>query len=287
MRRLASGPPANCREVSWAELAADPPDLVLLQRPDDLGLCERGLGLRPGKDVPAIYLEHNTPKEQVPNTRHPLADQRGLLLVQVTHFNQLFWDVGSTPSVVIEHGVADPGHRYTGELARLAFVVNEPVRRWRVTGTDLLAAFDAHPIDAFGIDGDLLPAELGSHCPQLAFAGNHLPEDLYAALARRRVYLHLNRWTSLGLSLIQAMMLGLPVVVLDTTEASRAVPPEAGALSCDIGELTRVAAQLLKDPEEAAARGRVAREAALRRYGLARFLADWDEAYAAAVNLFR
>jgi glycosyltransferase involved in cell wall biosynthesis len=112
-----------------------------------------------------------------------------------------------------------------------------------------------------------------------------LPEDLYAALARRRVYLHLNRWTSLGLSLIQAMMLGLPVVVLDTTEASRAVPPQAGALSCDIGELTRVAAQLLKDPEEAAARGRVAREAALRRYGLARFLADWDEAYAAAANL--
>ena len=46
-----------------------------------------------------------------------------------------------------------------------------------------------------------------------------------------------------------------------------------------------MAAQLLKDPDEAAARGRVAREAALRRYGLARFLADWDEAYAAAVSL--
>jgi hypothetical protein len=283
--RLGPGPPANCREVAWADLATDPPDLVLLQRPVDLGLCERGLGLRPGRDVPAVYLEHNTPRDQVPNTRHPMADQRGVLMVQVSHFNHLFWNAGSTASVVIEHGVADPGYRFTGELPRLAFVVNEPVRRWRVTGTDLLAAFASHPIDAFGIDGDLLPPALGSRCPQLAFAGNLLPEDLYAALARRRVYLHLNRWTLLGLSLIQAMMLGLPVVVVDTTEASRAIPPEAGAVSCDVGELTRVARQLLKDPEEAAARGRAAREAALRRYGLARFLADWDEAYAAAVDL--
>lgn len=284
LRKLAAVP-AGCHEVSWTDLAADPPDLVLLQRPIDSDLCEQHLGLRPGRDLPAIYLEHNTPQDQVPNTRHPMADQRGLLLVQVSHFNHLFWEAGSATSMVIEHGVPDPGYRYRGDLARLAFVVNEPVRRWRVTGTDLLAAFGAHPIDAFGIDGDLLPPELGSRCPQLAFAGNLSSEDLYAALARRRVYLHLNRWTSLGLSLIQAMMLGLPVVVVNTTEASRAVPPEAGALSSDIGELTRVAAQLLKDPEEAAARGRVAREAALRRYGLSRFLADWDEAYTAAQNL--
>jgi hypothetical protein len=286
LRRL-DAVPAGCHEVSWSDLAADPPDLVLLQRPIDADLCEQHLGLRPGRDLPGIYLEHNTPQDQVPNTRHPLADQSELLLVQVTHVNHLFWDTGSATSVVIEHGVPDPGYRYRGDLARLAFVVNEPVRRWRVTGTDLLAAFGAHPIDAFGIDGDLLPPELGSRCPQLVFAGNLSPEDLYTALARRRVYLHLNRWTSLGLSLIQAMMLGMPVVVVNTTEASRAVPPEAGALSSDVGELTRAAAQLLKDPEEAAARGRVAREAALRRYGLARFLADWDEAYATAQKLVK
>ena len=31
------------------------------------------------------------------------------------------------------------------------------------------------------------------------------------------------------------------------------------------------------DPDEARARGLVARDAALERYGLARFLADWDD----------
>ena len=35
--------------------------------------------------------------------------------------------------------------------------------------------------------------------------------------------------------------------------------------------------RLVDDPEEAAERGRAARAVALERYGLDRFLADWDE----------
>ena len=31
----------------------------------------------PGRDLPAIFLEHNTPKTDVPSTRHPLADEPG------------------------------------------------------------------------------------------------------------------------------------------------------------------------------------------------------------------
>ena len=50
-------------------------------------------------------------------------------------------------------------------------------------------------------------------------------------MARRRVYLHPIRWTSLGLSLLEAMHLGMPVVALATTEVPEAVPPEAGVVS--------------------------------------------------------
>ncbi len=260
--------------VSPEELRDDPPDVVVLQRPAELDLCEQ-LGLRPGREVGAVFVEHNTPRVDVPSSRHPLADRDDLLLVHVTHFNALFWDSGSTPTVVVEHGVRDPGPRWTGELARLAFVVNEPVRRWRVTGTDLLDRFAEHPVDAFGIDGHLLPAALPG-CPRLSFAGNVSQAELYPELARRRAYLHLNRWTSLGLSLIQAMLIGLPVLVLDTTEASRAVPPGAGAISTDVEVLRAAASRLLVDHDEAAARGRVAREAALQRYGIERFVRDWD-----------
>ena len=54
-----------------------------------------------------------------------------------------------------------------------------------------------------------------------------LPQDrLHTEMARRRVYLHPVRWTSLGLSLIEAMMLGMPVVALATTEAAVDVPAD-------------------------------------------------------------
>jgi glycosyltransferase involved in cell wall biosynthesis len=84
------------------------------------------------------------------------------------------------------------------------------------------------------------------------------------------------RWTSLGLSLLEAMHLGMPVLVLAATEAPRAVPPEAGAVSADVDELLRTARRLLADPEEARRRGLAAREAALERYGLGKFQDRWD-----------
>jgi glycosyltransferase involved in cell wall biosynthesis len=99
---------------------------------------------------------------------------------------------------------------------------------------------------------------------------------MHPVLAQRRVYLHPLRWTSLGLALLEAMHLGMPVVALAATEVPRAVPPEAGAVSTHVGELVSTARALLADPDEARRRGRIAREAALARYGHARFLRDWD-----------
>ena len=285
LARYGSAPPSNAYEVTAEELDDQPPDLVLLQRLEEIELCAKHLGRRPGRDLSAIFLEHNTPKTDLPSTRHPLADDPMLLLVHVTHFNQLFWDCGRTQTRVIEHGIADPGLRYTGRLPRLAFVVNEPVRRWRVTGTDLLSHFAEFNVDAFGIDADLLPDALLPDHERVNFAGNLKPNQLYDAMAERRVYLHLNRWTSLGLSLIQAMLLGLPVVVLDATEASRAVPVEAGARSGDIDELVTATRALLADPEEAQRRGLIGRRAALDRYGLPRFLHDWDLAFKEAAEI--
>ncbi len=282
LARYQGSPPASTREVTADELRDIPPDVVVFQRLEELDIFRQQIRRTPGVDLGTIFLEHNTPKYDVPNTRHPLTDMPGLQIVHVTYFNDLFWDCGDTPRRVIEHGIADPGQRYQGDLDRLAFVVNEPVRRWRVTGTDLLRHFDGLSIDAFGIDADLLPNALEPTAAQVRFAGNLRPEELYDAMAARRVYLHLNRWTSLGLSLIQAMLLGMPVVVLETTEAPRAVPPQAGALSSDVGELIRAARMLLHDPDEAARRGQNARAAALERYGIDRFLCDWDAAFADA-----
>ncbi|HYP48522.1 MAG TPA: glycosyltransferase family 4 protein [Thermoleophilaceae bacterium] len=260
--------PASAREVTLEDAREAEVDLVLLQRPEELdGLCERWLGgRRPGVDVPAVYVEHNAPQGRITDMRHPAADRPELNLVHVTHFNHLFWDAGSTPARVIEHGVVDPGYRYTGELARAAVVINEARRRGRVTGTDLLPRLNGRvPIDLFGMDAEALGG-----------IENPPQHELHGEMARRRVYLHPIRWTSLGLSLIEAMHLGMPVVALATTEAPEAVPPEAGVVSTDVEVLAGAVRRLVADPDEARTMGKAARAAALDRYSLERFLQDWD-----------
>jgi glycosyltransferase involved in cell wall biosynthesis len=264
--RTWSWPPA-AREVTREEARGAQVDVVVLQRPEELaGRAEEWLGRRPGRDIPAIYLEHSSPQGRIADMRHPAADRADLLLAHVTHFNRLFWDAGGTSTTVIEHGIVDPGYRYTGALERAVAVINEAQRRGRVTGTDLLQTFRAAvPLDLFGMGAG-------------AVAGrDDLPQErLHDAMAARRVYLHPIRWTSLGLTLIEAMHLGMPVVALQTTEVPEAVPPEAGVVCNRLEVLIDALRALLADPEEARWRGKAAREAALARFGLARFLADWD-----------
>lgn len=259
--------PEHVHEVTPAEMRALELDVVVLQRPHELTLADEWLGRRPGRDLPAVYVEHNAPQGRIADMGHPMAGCPGLTLVHVTHFNALFWDAGSTPTRVIEHGIVDPGYRYTGELARAAVAVNEARRRGRVTGTDLLARFaQAAPVDVFGMDA----AALGGieDVPQAR---------MHEQLARRRVYLHPIRWTSLGLSLIEAMHLGMPVVALATTEVPEAVPRAAGVVSTRVEALVEAVREFLGDRDLACAAGRAARQAALERHGLRRFLDDWDE----------
>jgi glycosyltransferase involved in cell wall biosynthesis len=270
--------PHTVRELPPDALRDEDFDLVLMQRPHELDLCEAWTGRRPGRDLPAIYVEHNAPQGRITEMRHPMAGRDDLLLVHVTHFNALFWDADGTETRVVEHGIVDPGRRYTGELPRAAVVVNEARRRGRVTGTDLLAGFAAAaPIDLFGMDAANAPAPVRGI--------EDLPQDeLHTEMARRRAYLHPIRWTSLGLSLLEAMHLGMPVVALGTTEAHEAVPPEAGTVSTRLDVLAGALRRLVADPAEAAERGRAARAAALRRYGLERFHADWDDVLRAWVG---
>ena len=236
----------------------------MLQRPADIDLLQRWTGLRAGIDVPAVYVEHNAPGGSAAGSRHPLAERSDITVVHVTAFNRLMWDCGAAPTTVVEHGIADPGHLYTGESARVAVVVNEPVRRWRVAGTDLVQQLSReHPV------GDLRHGDGGAGRGAPGSAG-HLHDDvpqrqMHPLLAANRAYLHPYRWTSLGLSLIEAMTIGMPVIALPVTAAPEAVPADAGVLSSDLAVLAATARRWIADPAEAAERGAAARRHALAR----------------------
>ena len=260
--------PENVREVPIDCARTLPFDVLVAQRPEELdGLAAQWLGgRRPGIDVPTVYVEHNAPQGRIDAMRHPAADRCDVAVVHVTHHNALFWDTGVAPTRVIEHGIADPGYRYSGELDRAAVVVNEPVRRHRVVGTDLLPRFAAStPVDVYGIASEAIGG-LGD-----------LPQhSLHCELARRRTYLHPYRWTSLGLSLIEAMHLGMPVVALATTAAVEAVPRDAGVVSARIDVLQDALQRFNADRELARATGARGRAHALDAFGLERFLDEWD-----------
>jgi glycosyltransferase involved in cell wall biosynthesis len=126
--------------------------------------------------------------------------------------------------------------------------------------------------DVFGMRVERLPAHRG-----LRTYENLAQPDLHDHLPRRRVYVHLNRWTSLGVSLIEAMYLGMPVVALATTETPLAVPHEAGYVTTRRDEIVPAVRHLMRDPDVAEEAGLIGRRHARRRYGLDRFLEEWDD----------
>jgi hypothetical protein len=269
--------PERVAEVPPGQLRTEPVDVVILQRPHEPDVAARWLGRTPGRDIPAVYVEHNTPKGPAASTRHPLADQSLIPIVHVTAFNDVFWDNGRAPTTVIEHGIVDPGELWTGKLPRAAVVINEPVRRGRIVGADLLGRFsEAVPLDVFGMGLDGLHEAYGCSPGRVRLHHNRQQTALHRAMADRRVYLHPIRWTSLGLSLLEAMHLGMPVVALAATDVIEAVPLAAGCVSTNPRRLAEALREFVNDRDAAQHAGKAARQAALARYGLPRFLDDWD-----------
>lgn len=266
----------SAEEVRLDDLRDRDVDLVVLQRPHEIELAAELLGRRPGVDVPAVYVEHNAPRPSAVDSVHPLAHQREIPLVHVTDYNRLMWDNGSASTTVVAHGIPDPGHLYSGDISAAATMINEPIRRRRTVGTDLLGSLaGAVPIDVWGIGTDAL--NRAEHrvagvtgCGDLAHA------ELMAQVAARQVYLHTARWTSLGLSLIEAMYLGMPVVCVGSTMAPLTVPRDAGVVSADVDVLRDALNYFLADRAAATLAGKAAREFAAEHFSLDRFLADWD-----------
>jgi glycosyltransferase involved in cell wall biosynthesis len=94
------------------------------------------------------------------------------------------------------------------------------------------------------------------------------------------------RYTSLGLSLCEAMMSGMPVIALATTEAPTVIQNGANGY-CDtrIEPLIAHMRRLLEDPAEAMRLGEGARRTALERFNIERFVREWCAAFALVTGI--
>jgi glycosyltransferase involved in cell wall biosynthesis len=221
--------------------------------------------------LPRIYLEHDCPREHPTNTVHWSDDPDGLL-VHVTPFNALMWDDGRTPSRIIEHGVSVPDSaRYTGELERGIVVVNNLARRGRLLGRDVYERLrEEVPLDLVGMDATALGG-----------LGEVAPMELAAFEARYRFFFNPIRWTSLGLAILEAMTVGLPVVGLATTELATVIENGvSGYVDTNLENLAAAMRELIADPARAARLGEGARRRALERFSIERFARDWERAFA-------
>ncbi len=220
------------------------------------------------QQLPRIYLEHNVPRPHAVATQHPV-DDPSVLLVHVTHYNRLMWDCGRTPTTVVEHGVWVPeGVHYSGELERGVVVVNGMQNRPRITGYDLVLDLRGRvPLDLIGMQTE----ELGG-------LGDIPHRELPAIEARYRFFWHPIRYTSLALAMLEAMMLGMPVLCFAVTEHPRVIQDGVnGFISCCVEELVERMRMLLRDPALAMEIGRRGQQLARERYNLRRFVRDWDE----------
>ena len=219
--------------------------------------------------LPRVVLEHDPPMDHPTDQPHWCQDS-GALLVHVTAFNALMWNNGLLRWRVVEHGVkpllTPP---WTGELDCGLVVANHLLQRGRRLGVDVyLEAFAQVPLRLVGMASSDL-AEYGGtgEVPQF---------ELPHVLATHRFLFNPIRHTSLGLAVIEAMMAGLPVVGLATTELVTVITSgRNGYIDTRMPRLLEVMHLLLRDRGLAAEWGREGQRTACERFGIGRFVNDW------------
>lgn len=228
------------------------------------------------KELPRIYLEHDPPREHPTDTKHPVDDPE-ILLVHVTHFNDLMWDSGRAPTRVIDHGVLIPKSvHYSGEIERGLVIVNNILIRGRRLGLDIFEQVrEQVPLDLIG---------MGSS--QLGGLGSHSHRELLELEGHYRFVFNPIRYTSLGLAICEAMMVGMPIIGLATTEMVTAVENGvSGYVDTDVNCLVEHMRRLLSAPEEARRLGQGAREQALKKFNIRRFISDWNDAFLSVTGM--
>jgi glycosyltransferase involved in cell wall biosynthesis len=132
------------------------------------------------------------------------------------------------------------------------------------------------PLDLFGFNSKEVAGGFGD-----------LPQaEVHERLKAYRFYFNPIRYTSLPLSVLEAMEIGLPVVALATTELVTVIKDgENGFIDTNVENLVRRMHELLADPEAAHRIGEAGRLTIRERFGIERFATNWEAAFEEAIAL--
>ncbi|HYG41058.1 MAG TPA: glycosyltransferase [Cytophagales bacterium] len=265
----------NVQEIKVSELRDLEFDCILFQSRKNYLEDQFEILTEEQRALPKIYLEHDPPREVPTDTKHVVNDPE-VLIVHVTHFNNLMWDNNDCPSKVIDHGVMIPERvQYTGELEKGIVVINGLAGRGRRLGLDIFERVRQEiPLDIVG---------MGSK--DVGGLGEVPITELPAFTARYRFFFNPIRYTSLGLAVCEAMMTGLPIVGLATTEMSVTIENDlSGYIHTDVDFLIEKMKILLDDPVKAFELGSGARAVANKRFNINRFGKDWMQTFQYVVH---
>lgn len=165
--------------------------------------------------------------------------------------------------------------QYTGEIPRGIVVVNNIKSRGRRLGLDIFLEARKHvPLDLVGMGWN----EVGGQ-------GEITHAELFRHVSRYRFFFNPIRYTSLGLAVCEAMMAGVPIIGLATTEMVTAVRNgENGYVETNPERLIAHMKRLLADKDEALSLSRGAQRIARERFAIQRFVADWCQVLHAVTN---
>lgn len=157
---------------------------------------------------------------------------------------------------------------YTGTLPKGIVVINNIHKRGRRLGYDVFEKVrKVIPLDIAGMGSQ----EIGG-------IGEIPHEELLEYIGQYLFFFNPIRYTSLGLSILEAMMLGLPVIGLATTELVTVVKNGFnGFVDTNVDVLIEKMNRLISDPELAQRLSIGARISASERFSINRFVRDWEE----------
>lgn len=268
----------NVIEVPVSEVRNMTFDCILFQSERNFLIDQHDILSEAQKRSPRVYVEHNTPERHPTNTRHVMTDPT-VTLVHVTHFNKLMWDNGGLPNVrVIEHGVCIPDVQWKGDIPKGIVVINHIQQRGRITGWDVFEEVRKHvPIDLIGMGTG-----------QSGGLGEVLNPQLPEFISHYRFFFNPIRSTSFGLAVCEAMMTGMPIVALATTEYVTVIKDgESGWIDTNLDKLIAGMYRLIDQPQLARSLGENARQVALDRFAIGRFTSDWEKIFSETIQLHR